>query len=144
MITQTNHHPDLDRATDREPSITGLVSGIMEDVERLAEQQFALLRREMKEEMQKAVVAGEQLAIGAIVSLLAGIAAVAALSLGLWAAVPGLPLWVGFAIVGSILAIVSCALIVSGRRKASSLHAIPPLTLQTAKENLQCLTAARK
>ena len=144
MVTQTNHRPDFDRATDREPSITGLVSGIMEDVERLAEQQFALLRREMKEEMQEAVVAGQQLAIGAILSLLAGIAAVAALSLGLWAAVPGLPLWVGFAIVGSILAIVSGALIASGRRKASSLHAIPPLTLQTAKENLQCLTAVRK
>jgi len=123
--------------------MTGLVSGIVSDIEQLVEQQFALLRQETKEEMREALVAGQQFAVGALAGLLAGIAAVAAFSLGLWAAVPGLPLWAGFTIVGSILAIVSGALIISGRRKASSLHAIPPLTLQTAKENLQCLTAAR-
>jgi len=123
--------------------MTGLVSGIVSDIEQLVEQQFALLRQETKEEMREALVAGQQFAVGALAGLLAGIAAVAALSLGLWAAVAWLPLWAGFTIVGSILAIVSGALIISGRRKASSLHAIPPLTLQTAKENLQCLTAAR-
>ena len=112
MFTHSSDRPisSVDRASDHEPSMTGLVSGIVSDIEQLVEQQFALLRQETKEEMREALVAGQQFAVGALAGLLAGVAAVAALSLGLWAAVAWLPLWAGFTIVGSILAIVSGAL----------------------------------
>jgi len=124
--------------------MTGLVSGILEDVERLAEQQFALLRQEVKEEMKKAVAAGAMFVIGAVFAALAGIALMTALSLGLYAAFPTLPMWGAFGIVGLGFAIVSAALFLIGKSRAADVHAVPPLSLQASKENLQCLTPARK
>jgi len=124
--------------------MTGLVSGIVEDVERLAEQQFALLRQEVKDEMKKAIAAGQMFVIGAVFAALAGIALMTAISLGLYAAIPSLPMWGAFGIVGLVFAIISGALLLLGKNQAAHVHAVPPLSLQASKENLQCLTPARK
>jgi len=142
--THTHNETSTVHGVDhREPSVTGLVSGIMDDAQRLAEQQFALLRQEIKQEISETLAAAQSFAAGGIVGFIAGIALMAAASLGLYAAVPSLPLWGAFAIVGLIFAAVSAALVFAGKKKISSIKAIP-LTLQTSKENLQCLTPARK
>jgi hypothetical protein len=121
-----------------------MASEIMQDAELLAGQQIALLRQELKAEICKATAAGRQLGAGLFCGLLAGVGLTIAASLGLQLAFPQLPLWASFGAVSFLLAIVSVGLVVSGTQRASSVQVVPPLTLQTLKENLRWLTAALK
>jgi uncharacterized membrane protein YqjE len=133
---------DLRNGTDTEPSVTGLVKGIIDDVQTLTKQQFALLKQEIKEDMANTQRAATPMLIGigilAISSLLLGI------TLGLllnWA-FPALPLWGAFAIVTVIMVGVGFALFTAGQKKFQTFNPLPDRTLEALTENVQALTGS--
>ena len=134
----------VQRSSAEEPNVSRIAFDIMHDAELLGEQQFALLRRELKDELCTATAAVKQLAAGLMCGVLAGVGFTIAASLGVQAAFPQLPPWASFVATSFVLTILSVGLLVSGTIRASSVHVLPPLTLQTFKENLRWLTAARR
>lgn len=126
--------------TAPEPSMTSLVSGIIDDVQELIKQQADLIRSEIKDDMQKTKVAVSSMAAGAGVALL-GVILLSLMAVYLlhWAA-PNLPLWACFGIVGGALAVAGGALIYAGKKKFDSFNPLPDQSFQALKENLQWQT----
>jgi uncharacterized membrane protein YqjE len=136
---------DLRNGTETEPSVTGLVKGIIEDVQTLTKQQFALLKQEMQEDFTKSVAAGLPMMAGLGIMLIATL--LLGITLGLlleWAARPHLPLWGAFAIVTVVMGGVGFALFYAGQKKFQSFNPLPDRTLEALKENVSSLTGASK
>jgi hypothetical protein len=118
------------------PSMTSLVTGIINDAERLVRQEVLLARREMQAELDKAKVASVALAIGAGGCLLTGVAlfgmVVALLNLVL-------PLWASFLIVGAVLAVAAGIAMTIGVQQVRRISVVPPQTAETLRENAQWL-----
>jgi len=122
-------------------SLTGLVKGIVDDVQTLTKQQFEMLRLEVKEDVGKTVQASSLLVVG-VVSLLIG-----AILLGItlahlleWAFRPNLPLWGAFAIVTGVILAAGLGLFFAGLKKFRSFNPLPDKTAEALKENVQWLT----
>lgn len=129
---------ELHSPTDQQ-SMTTLVTGIINDAQELFQQQLALTRREIQDDLRKTRDALVSLAVGA------GVAALACILLGmalahlldwLW---PELPLWGGFAIVGGVLAVAGGALLYLGIHKFQSFNPLPDESAQALRENVQWL-----
>jgi len=121
------------------PSLTSLVAGIVDDLQRLIRQELRLAKTEMQQEWEKTKTAAASMAAG--VALL-GLAAVLTCFMFvhlLATYVTAIPLWGWFGIVGGLLAIGGGLLIAAGRAKAAEIHAVPPQTAETIKENVQWL-----
>jgi hypothetical protein len=134
---QTGHEPYT--ANGRESSMTGLVAGIIDDFQRLMEQQLRLLRREVQDDFGKTLEALTMLAVGGALAAVAGILVAFALAHGLNAAYPDLPLWGAYAIVGGGLALIGGALLYAGTKRFESFNPLPDESAQALKENVQCL-----
>jgi hypothetical protein len=118
------------------PSLTALVAGIVNDLQRLLRQELQLARTEVRQEWDKTKTAASSMAAAA------GLAAVAGLMLCLMIVyilheLAGLPLWGSFGIVGGVLALFSGLLFAVGRAKASEVQVIPPKTAENLKEDVQ-------
>jgi hypothetical protein len=123
------------------PSLTSLVTGIVNDAQELARQQFELFRHELRDELRKtkeavvcSAVGGGALALGAI-----------CLCLGLvhllfWA-LPAVPLWVWHAVVGALLAGCGVALLYAAKQK---LDPLPDQAVAELRENIRWITNPRK
>src|SRR5262245_19397818 len=120
------------------PSMTSLVSGIVNDAQELIKQQLAMFRAEIKEDLRKTKQASLALGVGAGVALLGGLFLCLALAFLLWWATP-LPLWGAFAIVGGIFAIVGGVMIFAGKKKFDSFNPLPDQSAEALKENVECL-----
>ncbi|HXG11522.1 MAG TPA: phage holin family protein [Gemmataceae bacterium] len=137
---------ELQTPSPSEPNVTALVTGIINDAQELFKQQLALVRAEIKSDLEKTKDAARSLAIGAAVAMLA----VVLLSLMLvhllhWATAlpsgePRLPLWVCYLLVGGIFAGVGGALVVAGVRKLESFNPLPDQSVEALRENLQWRT----
>jgi hypothetical protein len=120
-------------------SVTGLVSGIVNDAQELIKQQVALVRAEIKADFQRAVRAAVMLAIGSL-------AAVPAVILLCFMAVyllhepAGLPLWASFLIVGGVFAVLSGVLIGVGIQRFRSFNPLPDQSVEAFKENVRWMT----
>src|SRR6516162_2025205 len=118
------------------PSMTSLVTGIINDAERLVRQEILLARREMQSELDKAKVASVAMGVGVGLSLLASAAlfgmVVALLNLVL-------PLWACFLIVAVVLAIGAGIALGIGVQQVRQIHVVPPQTAETLRENVQWL-----
>jgi hypothetical protein len=123
--------------TSPEPSVTGLVTGIVHDVQQLLQQQLALFKHEIKENLQRskeaAVLMGLGIGIGSVGGLLLFFMLVYLLN---WAFV-GLPLWVCYLIVGVLAAGSGGGLLFAGIRKLQSVSAVPEKSIEALKENVQ-------
>jgi hypothetical protein len=133
-----------DQPAGTEASMTGLVGGVIDDLQQLMKQQFALLKEEVKEDLTKTRQAATPLLIGV------GLLSIGALVLGLtlahlleWAFRPHLPLWGAFAIVTGVLVGTGLALFVAGQKKFQAFNPLPDRTLDALKENVQCLTSPK-
>jgi hypothetical protein len=125
--------------SETHPSLTSLVGGIVDDLQRLIRQELRLAKTEMQQEWEKTKTAAASLAAG--VALL-GLAAVLLCFMFvhlLHTYVAAIDLWGWFGIVGGLLAIGGGLLIAVGRAKATEIHAVPPQTAETLKENVQWL-----
>jgi hypothetical protein len=125
--------------TSSEPSITALVTGIISDGQELIKQQFALLRREVEEEIEQAKTAALFLALGAGIVAVGGLL-LAFLLVYLLANTTTIPLWGCFGIVGGGLATIGALCLYFGRREAADVVLTPPpQTAEAIKENVQWL-----
>jgi hypothetical protein len=139
---QTGHEPHA--ANGQESSMTGLVAGIIDDFQRLMEQQLRLLRREVQDDFGKTLEALTLLAVGGALAAVAGILVAFALAHWLNFAYPDLPLWGAYAIVGGGLALMGGALLYAGTKRFESFNPLPDESAQALKENVQCLMKTQK
>jgi hypothetical protein len=127
--------------TGQESSMTSLVSGIIDDFQRLMHQQLALFRREVQDDMNKTLEAASLLAVGAVVALVGLIVLSFAAAWGLVYAFPQtLHIAGALGIVGAVLAIGAGIMMYLGTKMFESFNPLPDESAQALKENVQCLT----
>jgi len=119
--------------------VSTLLGGIVEDAKRLLNQQLTLFQVEIKNDIDRTLQAFVPLILGGMILMPALLLLGMAMSYGLCALFPALPLWGSFAIVGSVCGIMGTALVYSGYR---SLESVKPTdsTLRGLKENIQWKT----
>ena len=126
--------------TSPEPSVTGLVTGIVHDVQQLLQQQLALFKHEIKENVRKSKEAAVLMGLGIGIGSVGGLLLFFMLAHLLNWAFAGLPLWVCYLIVGVLGAAVGGGLLFAGLKKLQSVSAVPEQSIEALKENVQCLT----
>jgi uncharacterized membrane protein YqjE len=122
--------------TVSETSVTGLVTGIINDAQELIRQQLTLFKHEIKEDLRKTKEAAIALGLGIGVALIGG--------LSLWLMivfllekVTELPLWGCFGIVGLVFLVGGAILFYAGKAKLESFTPLPEQSVDTLKENVQ-------
>jgi hypothetical protein len=123
--------------TQPEPSVTRLVSGIVDDAHDLVRQQIQLLKHEILRDLKEA----RRISISFAVSCVSGGVALLLLSFmlvylvnWLW---PSQPLWVGFAFVGGLCAVTCVGLFFFAKERLEEIAPISEEALNATKENLQ-------
>jgi uncharacterized membrane protein YqjE len=131
-----------------EQSVVSLVSGIVDDVHDLINQQVKLTRAEIQDDLRKAGGIALMFAAGAGVLLLGAILACLMLAYLLhWATAPAgadpasVPLWACFGIVGALFGVLGAALLAAGKTKYQSTHLLPDKAAHELKETVECLTS---
>jgi len=125
--------------TDREPSLTQLVTGILHDTEELMTQQLQLVKVEVKNDLHRYIRATIPMIAGAFAGVIGAIVLAFAIAHALLAIWPTLPVWAAYAIVGGGLALAGTLVVV----KCANQFAAVKLLDQTAagvKENIQWKT----
>jgi len=126
--------------TEPQPPMTTLVSGIVQDAQKLVGQQLKLFQVELKNDLRKTKEASVPLVVGMLIALVGAITlALAGGYLISWTW-PDLPLWAGLAIVGGGMALVGAAFALWGKCKFDSFNALPDETAEGLRENLQWKT----
>jgi len=130
--------------TTENTSVTGLVSGIIDDTQRLLVQQAELLKADLKKDLREAkevgismIAAGSLLGSGGLLLLFMLVHLLS------WA-IPQLPLWGSFGIVGGVLAAAGGIVFYRGQEKLENLNPLPENSAQAMKENLQWKTNSPK
>jgi len=126
--------------TDSGPSLTELLSGIVQDAQTLLTQQLTLFKQEMREDFQKSQEAMLFLGLGAGLMFTGGLL-LSFMIVYLLHDLAGLPLWGGFGIVGGVLAVVGGVLAFQGRERLRTVGA--EKTAQALEENLEWKTKPR-
>jgi hypothetical protein len=127
-----------DLQTSSEPSVTSLLTGIVNDAQRLIHQQLMLFKHEMKKDVRDAKEGLPALGVGV------GVLMVAGLLLGftlvyLLALIPGLPLWACYAIVTAVFGVVGGVLLFTAVKKFEQLP-MSEQAVEATKENVEWLT----
>jgi uncharacterized membrane protein (DUF2068 family) len=126
----------MDNSTIRstQPSIAGLLMGLVSDLKGLALQEVRLATDEFTEELGKAKTAATSLALGSGLALIGGVLLIFMIVHVIAAA--GLPLWASFGLVGALLVGASLYLLMRAKKAATDIHMVPLRTVQTMKENV--------
>jgi len=139
MATEVQNHT--------EPSLTSLVSGIVNDIQDLVKQQLQLTRREIEEDLRKTKEAASILALGLAIAFLGAIPfCLMLVHLLHWLASPALtdparlPLWACHGVVAVVLFVLGASLAAVGRQKFKSVHPLDNPATEALKENVQWLT----
>jgi Putative Actinobacterial Holin-X, holin superfamily III len=119
-----------------EPSLSELLTGLVNDVKALLQQELALAKHEIRAELRKMLRAVVSLGLGGGIAVVGGWLLILML-VHLLHALTALPLWVCYGIVGGLFAIGGVVLLVIGQRKLASLHLVPQDTAETMQENVQ-------
>jgi uncharacterized membrane protein YqjE len=131
-----------------EPSVTSLLSGIVNDAQELIKQQLLLFRHELKDDVNRTKEALPTLGAGVALAMTALILLGLTLSLLLYWLVnplpPGmgsehLPLWGCFAIFTVVFGVVGCALLYFASKTIESLG-MSRQAAEATKENLEWTT----
>ena len=121
---------------EREASVSTLISGIVGDAQELVRKEIALARQEIREEISSAKDAGIKLAIAGAVLAIGGLLLVLTLAQAL-ADLLNLPNWVGYGIVGLVLAVVGYIMFSSAQKRMKEIKPVPEKTVETMKENVE-------
>jgi len=131
----------LQTTTGSEPTVTSLLSGIVNDAQELIKQQLQLFKHELKDDMVRAREILPSLGLGvtfAVAALfLLGLTFAHLLNWGMGDA--HLPLWACYGIVTVVFGVVGCALLFFAKKNLESL----PMSHEAAKateENVEWLT----
>jgi len=136
-----------------DPSLTGLVKGIITDLGDLIRHEIRFARAEIKSDFDKSKEAAAVLASGAAVALL-GLLLLAWMLVHLlhWLTIPAevalrdagrIPLWGCYGIVGAVLFAIGAALAMAGKKKFDSFNPLPDETAKTVKENVEWITNSK-
>jgi uncharacterized membrane protein YqjE len=115
-------------------TIRGLVRGILTDIRTLIHEEIALARVEIREQAGKARAAAISFGIAGAALVFAGTFLLIAIATGI-ADLLGWPLWAGFLTVAVLLSLAGAITFASGRSQIRTVHAVPPETMSTLKEN---------
>ena len=115
-------------------SIGGLLRGILTDVKMLIREEIALARVELREQAGRARAAAISFGMAAAALVFGGtflliVMATAIADLLNW------PVWAGFLVVALLLGLAGVVMLASGRKQLQQVHAVPPETMSTLKEN---------
>jgi len=116
--------------------MASLVTGIIDDAQKLIRQEMELAKREIGQEWDKAKTAAVSFATGFLFAGLSGIL-LCLMCVYLLHEVADLRLWVSYLIVGGVLGLIGGGLFLLGKFRADEVNVIPPQTAQTLKENAQ-------
>jgi len=116
--------------------MASLVTGIIDDAQKLIRQEIELARREISQEWDKAKTAAVSFAVGFLVALLSGVM-LCLMFVYLLHELGGLHLWLSYLIVGGVLGVIGGGLFLLGKSRADEVNVIPPQTAETLKENAQ-------
>jgi len=129
----------LDRLqADANPSITGLVEGIISDAQRLMRQEVELARREMQDEWTKTKTAAAALGVGMVILALGGLF-LCFMLVHLLHGASQLPLWGCYGLVGAAMVTVGAVLLYGSKKKFETFNPLPDESVKELKENVQCL-----
>jgi len=118
-------------------SMTELVSGIVNDAQRLFHQQIEMVKAEVKEDVQKTKQTALAFAAGGALIGLGVVLLAVALVYGLYAAAgPALPLWACWAIVGGVIVLLGGVALFVGNRILASYNPLPDKSLNALQENV--------
>jgi uncharacterized membrane protein YqjE len=123
-------HPELSHGE----TLRGLVRGILTDIRTLIHEEIALARVEIREQAGHARAAAVSFGIAAAALLFAGTFLLIALAVAI-ADLLEWPIWAGFLVVAVLLSAAGLVTLSSGRTRLRSVHAVPPETMSTLKEN---------
>jgi len=127
----------MPQQVENEPSLTGLVTGIVHDAQELIRQQLTLFQVELKNDLRRTAMASIPLALGAIVGLISLIVLAHAGALGLIALWPDLHPAGAYAIVGGILLVIGVGLAWWAKSQFDSFNPLPEQSIEGLKENIQ-------
>jgi len=119
-----------------EPSVTELLTGLINDAKALLQQEVVLAKHEIRAEIRKIMLAVVSLGLGGGIAVVGGWLLILML-VHLLHALTALPLWACYGIVGGLFAIGGVVLLVMGKQKLAHLHLVPQNTAETMQENLQ-------
>jgi hypothetical protein len=140
--------------TASEPSMTGLVAGIIKDFGDLIREEIRFAKAETRADLSRTKEAALLLAIGGGLAVL-GVLLLAVMLVFLlhWLTVPSsvsaaydpgvIPLWGCFGIISAIFLAIGAGLGWMGYRKFESFNPLPDQTAQTVKENVEWLTNSK-
>jgi len=136
--------------TPQQEGMTGLMSGIINDIGDLIRHEIKFARTEMKADLRKTRDAVAVLALGAGTALLGAILLALMLvfllqyvSLPAEEMRPGLPLWACFGIVSAVFLVIGLAVSYMGYSMFKSFNPLPEQTAQTVKENVQWIANSK-
>jgi len=129
-------------ATETRPenSVSSLVTGIIHDAEDLIKQEMALIKHEIKADLQRSKDAAIAFTAAAVVMLLGGFLLMLALVYLLYWGTTALPLWGCYLIVGVIVTAIGGALFYFGKREVDAIHPMTDQAAQAIKETVQWQT----
>jgi len=120
-------------------TVTGLVSGILQDAQQLVKQQVALVRAEIKADFQRSVQAATLLAVGAL-ALVPAAFLLCNMLVYLLHELAGLSLWASYGIVGGVFALLGVVLVAVGVQRFRSFNPLPDQSVEAIKENARWMT----
>jgi hypothetical protein len=130
-------------ATNGHGTVTELVSGIVDDAQRLFKQQLEMVRAEFKEDLRKSRQVAVAFGVGIALLALAGVMLAITCVHGLQAAAPNLPHWACWAIVtGAVMVFGGIAMLV-GNRIWSSYNPLPDKSFNALQENVSWVANPR-
>ncbi|MFO0802170.1 MAG: phage holin family protein [Gemmataceae bacterium] len=118
-----------------EPSATRLVTEILEDIHRLASQQFQLLKAELREELDRTKRAARFGAMGIVLLTLGGGTLIACL-VNLLHEELRFSMWASCLLIGGMLSAAGLAFAVIASSLVTRFNPLPDKTIDTLRENL--------
>src|SRR5688572_5323430 len=115
-------------------SIRGLIRGILADIRTLIHEEIALARVELREQAGRARAAAISFGMAAAALVFGGTFLLIAMATAI-ADLLDWPVWAGFLAVSVLLGLAGFVMLASGRKQLQQVHAVPPETMSTLKEN---------
>jgi len=122
-----------------ETSVTSLVGDVVSGFQELIKQQLDLFRVEIRDDLGKLTDVAFSLAIGIGIVLVGGVLLCFMLPALLCWAIPEMPPWIAYAIVGVVFAILGGALLYSGFYKLKAMNPMQGPSAQALKEDARWL-----
>ena len=135
MQSETETHD----TTNNKAGIPSLIGGIFQDCIDLITKELAAARLEVREEFEKAKSAVLLMAIGGG-ALMVGIFLLCLMAVHLLQNLTGLELWICYALVGAVLALVGIITLYSAKQRAATTRLVPTDSVQDAKEDARWIT----